>query len=349
MIKEYDDNLLTNINAAKAFRQEKDAEMKQYWVENEEALQTQIENTTKAINTGDLVSHETATDVAIYQLTQIKNQMESYKNKNQTSAKQYKNLYNEKPKDNKMLAELESKFADRQKIWVNLKSFREKNERWMHGEFSNLDVEEFEKDMKGFVGDCGVLKVKMQSIIKESKDTVLNQLTAEVEEIGSKLPIIMALGNKDLQARHWKKIFELIKKPYAPGSSLTLGSLLTTEIEEFKDEIEEISGNATGQAQIERSVEAIRKKWTELEFIIQKYRDSKDKFIVGTVEEIVQTLEEHQMNVQTMLGTRYVHEIRSLVEEWEKKLALISEVIDEWLTCQRQWMYLENIFTAEDI
>lgn len=34
-----------------------------------------------------------------------------------------------------------------------------------------------------------------------------------------------------------------------------------------------------------------------------------------------------------MLGTRFVSEIRPAVEEWEKKLVLISEILDEWLTC----------------
>jgi len=33
----------------------------------------------------------------------------------------------------------------------------------------------------------------------------------------------------------------------------------------------------------------------------------------------------------------------------EKKLVYLAYVIDEWLTFQRQWMYLENIFNAEDI
>ena len=34
-----------------------------------------------------------------------------------------------------------------------------------------------------------------------------------------------------------------------------------------------------------------------------------------------------------MLGTRYVAAIRSDVEQWEAKLLLISETIDEWLIC----------------
>lgn len=55
------------------------------------------------------------------------------------------------------------------------------------------------------------------------------------------------------------------------------------------------------------------------------------------------------MTVQTMMGSKHVVEIRDDVENWEKRLGYISDVIDEWLVFQRTWMYLENIFNSEDI
>jgi dynein heavy chain len=50
-----------------------------------------------------------------------------------------------------------------------------------------------------------------------------------------------------------------------------------------------------------------------------------------------------------MLGTSFVSFIKSEVESWEKKLFLISEIIDEWLACQRNWQYLESIFSTSEI
>ncbi len=37
------------------------------------------------------------------------------------------------------------------------------------------------------------------------------------------------------------------------------------------------------------------------------------------------------------------------MELWEKRLSLLSDTLDEWVQCQRSWMYLETIFSAEDI
>lgn len=55
------------------------------------------------------------------------------------------------------------------------------------------------------------------------------------------------------------------------------------------------------------------------------------------------------MTIGTSMGSKYVAEIRDQVEYWEVELGYISDCIDEWLVFQKAWMYLENIFNAEDI
>lgn len=115
------------------------------------------------------------------------------------------------------------------------------------------------------------------------------------------------------------------------------------------DEIEEISGQASGEHTIESQMKTIEEVWMELIFTAVGYRDQKDRYIIKDVEDIITQLEDDSMLVSTMMGSKYVTEIRDQVETWEKKLGYISDCIDEWLKFQRQWMYLENIFNAEDI
>ena len=41
--------------------------------------------------------------------------------------------------------------------------------------------------------------------------------------------------------------------------------------------------------------------------------------------------------------------IRNEVERVDRQLHLFSDTLDEWLACQKDWMYLKTIFTAPDI
>ncbi len=50
-----------------------------------------------------------------------------------------------------------------------------------------------------------------------------------------------------------------------------------------------------------------------------------------------------------MFASRFVNAMHREVEQWSKNLSALNEVLDEWLTCQRDWMYLEPIFSVADI
>jgi dynein heavy chain len=99
----------------------------------------------------------------------------------------------------------------------------------------------------------------------------------------------------------------------------------------------------------EMFAEKILLVWKQLEFEVLNYKDRNDTFIVGGIEPVMEALDDSLVTLNTILGSRFCAPIRFEVTRWQKKLVLLSDTLDEWLQCQRQWMYLETIFSAADI
>eukprot|EP00605_Chrysophyceae_sp_TOSAG23-4_P000859 GSChrysophyteH1.ASY1.ANO1.950.1 assembled CDS len=175
---------------------------------------------------------------------------------------------------------------------------------------------------------CEVIKSTWSSIANfnaKYKAWTEDQFTnADVADLKAIMPAIMDLGNPNMRSRHWEKVFKLVGKEYVEGMDFDLKMLLNGKIMDFKDQIGEISGTASGESQLEMSLEKIVKAWENQNFIVLNHRDQHNLFILGSLEEIFTLLEDNQ-------------------------LANFSETLDEWLVCQKTWMYLENIFGAEDI
>lgn len=48
--------------------------------------------------------------------------------------------------------------------------------------------------------------------------------------------------------------------------------------------------------------------------------------------------------VWSSLGCRFVCPFIKTIRDWEQKLSLVAEIIDEWKSTQTKWLYLEGIF-----
>jgi dynein heavy chain len=162
------------------------------------------------------------------------------------------------------------------------------------------------------------MKIKMQKIPKGASDAVLDALMGELAEVTAKKKLIAGLGVPAMKPRHWLKVFELLKEPVPPNlESMTLQSLLDIDAAKYSDEIDDISGAAQGELQIETQLGEVKERWDELEFVVIPYRDFKDKFLISGVDDLIMQLEDDQMTVGTMMGSKFVAEVRDDVEEME--------------------------------
>lgn len=79
-----------------------------------------------------------------------------------------------------------------------------------------------------------------------------------------------------------------------------------------------------------QGVKEIAETWEQLKFTVQMYFKGTEKrgFILGPVDEILEILDDNNVNLQSVLGSRFVGPFISNVHCWEKTLSLISEVIE---------------------
>ena len=70
--------------------------------------------------------------------------------------------------------------------------------------------------------------------------------------------------------------------------------------------------------------------WNNMKFTVYSYMKgtSNRGFILGSIDEVLQTLDDSAMNLQSMSASRFVGPFLNTVQNWEKSLSLISEVLD---------------------
>ena len=116
-----------------------------------------------------------------------------------------------------------------------------------------------------------------------------------------------------------------------------------------KERIGEVAMKASKEAELEATFRKIEGDWKQAKLEVAPYKDYKDYFIVSSTEEINELLEDSLVTLSNVLAARFVDNIRFEVDRFYRKLTYLETLLDEWLTCQKSWMYLETIFNSPDI
>ncbi|XP_075717900.1 dynein axonemal heavy chain 6 [Rhinoderma darwinii] len=242
------------------------------------------------------------------------------------------------------LEEISAELKLKQLLWDSMTEWDVLQAEWMQSKFETLDPEQLNSLVLKYAKFVNQLEKGLPP------NNVVPCLKEKVDMMKEKVPVITDLRNPFLKPRHWAALEQTINAALLDTENpLSLEKLIEIRVFEYTQDIQDISGQASGEASLETILKKVEESWKTTEFTTVLHRDSKDVFILGGTDDIQVLLDDSTINISTIASSRYVGPIKPRVDEWQKNLALFNQTLDEWLTCQRNWLYLESIFSAPDI
>uniref|UniRef100_A0A3B4FEJ7 Dynein heavy chain 6, axonemal-like n=1 Tax=Pundamilia nyererei TaxID=303518 RepID=A0A3B4FEJ7_9CICH len=240
------------------------------------------------------------------------------------------------------LEQLTAMFKLKQLLWTSLEQWDPLQNGWQQSTLQQLDMEQFSSQVNKYNKYVNQLEKGLP------RNNIVPCLKNKVDVMMHRLPVITDLRNPCLKPEHWKTLESLV------GTSLNVDELTVAGLEElsvfsYGKEIQEVSGQASGEASVETIITKVEDLWKNTEFTVLSHGDTKDVFILGGTDDIQVLLDDSIISVGAVASSRYVAPINGRVKKLLTQLILFNQTLEEWLTCQRNWLYLESIFLAPDI
>ncbi|VDP25782.1 unnamed protein product [Schistosoma curassoni] len=162
------------------------------------------------------------------------------------------------------------------------------------------------------------------------------------------LPIIHIVCNPGIQSRHWDQMSEIVGFDIKPMEDTKLVTFLEYGLKPYLEQLEEVGAGAAKEHQLEMAIAKMKGEWSLMKFELISYRDTGIS-ILSAVDDIQVILDDHIIKAQTMRSSPYIKPFEEEMISWETKLISMNDILDVWLKVQATWLYLEPIFSSEDI
>ncbi|CAG8442752.1 1825_t:CDS:10 [Diversispora eburnea] len=158
-------------------------------------------------------------------------------------------------------------------------------------------------------------------------------------------PILAELKSEALKDRHWKIIFRNLRlEGRFIVSEMTVGNIWDFDLKKNEQVIRDVVTQASGEMALEEFLKQVKETWTSYVLELVNYQN-KCKLIKGW-DELFTKCSENLNSLTAMKMSPYYKEFEEDAASWEDKLNRVHVLFDVWIDVQRQWVYLEGIFSG---
>ncbi|XP_065895241.1 dynein axonemal heavy chain 1-like isoform X2 [Dysidea avara] len=244
------------------------------------------------------------------------------------------------------VAKLTKDFEPYKNLWMTAADWLRWHESWMNDSLANIDPEQLAANVNNAFRT-------IHKCTKHFKDIpgcldVAQEIKKQIEEFKPFIPLIQGLRNQGMRNRHWEQLSEELGMNIRPRANLTFAKCLEMKLDEHIETIAKVSEIAGKEFSIEQALDKMEEEWEPILLEIIAYKET-GTYIMRSGDESAQQLDDHIVMTQAMSFSPYKKPFEARIMTWENKLRITQDVMEEWMLCQRSWLYLEPIFSSEDI
>ncbi|XP_067892376.1 dynein axonemal heavy chain 11 [Heterodontus francisci] len=245
--------------------------------------------------------------------------------------------------DYKQLKQCSSDIVLLKSVWDMVFFVQTSIDDWTTTQWKQINVEQMDMELRRFAKEMKTLdkEVRVWDVYVGLASMVKNMLTS--------LRAVTELQNPAVRMRHWQELMNATGVSFVMDADTTLGDLLALQLYRVEEEVKNIVDKAIKEMAIEKVLAEISQIWNVMEFSYEKHYSTGTPLLKSD-ENLIETLEDNQVQLQNILMSKYVEYFLVDVSSWQKKLMISDVVISIWMEVQRTWAHLQGIFTgSEDI
>ncbi|GAA6059654.1 hypothetical protein JCM10212_004157 [Sporobolomyces blumeae] len=157
--------------------------------------------------------------------------------------------------------------------------------------------------------------------------------------------LVAELKSEALRERHWRQLYKVLRVggQYSP-SAMTLGAVWDLDLKRNEALIKDVIVQAQGEMGLEEFLKQVKETWTSYTLDLVNYQN-KTRLIRGW-DDLFTKCGENLTSLTAMKLSPYYKVFEEEASAWSDRLNRIHVLFDVWIDVQRQWVYLEGIFSG---